>query len=689
MNKFEFKNLTPFKWFVLENFPFIEADFDALTEWQLFCKLGKEINKIIDSQNVVGTEMEKFSQAFIELQNYVNNYFDNLDVQDEIDNKLNEMAEDGTLENIINKYINVNKVYDTTLDMINDGNNLVTGMKIKTNGYSVINDGGGAEFVISNTKNDDILQIKITDSLYANIILDKNEINFNALGGDYTGTTDSSNLLNKLLNYINTQWLKNNFLINTIICNGTYLIENQILFPPCARLIGTGYTVFNCNVPNNSSFHITYLSKNLPSNFPGDKQDWLYANLIDFEKGGMIKNIGSEEKSIGIEIGTRENWGEKYPISRYKLCNFRIYNFDVGLKHNTYNVYISNYERISFENNTTNVSYGDENHTGTNNSGENMNYIQCLFAGGKTGIYWYTDGFDTYCTQCSFDYIDNVLSINKGYTNVSIINSHFEGFKNIVEKESPFSNVSINNCSLVDGIRTQYFNVIYDSSNLNFENNKLLFAKRGVYNPEKLCQVTNTFNYKNNYNAHGNLSTFFINKNNKIFNFDNLSEGSINVSIGSKISNINVIDKSDNLVSDTGIIVKDNYLYDGHKSLILKKLSTGSNAMNINFRTEKIPVYSSLVNCNAFVKNIKNGCAIKIRGYDINNNLVYESDGYHENSPSPRELSNEWWMSEFGKSVHLPNYVYYFDVEFDFGNINNSQDDPIGTDYTIGGFIIN
>ena len=105
MNKFEYKNLTPFKWFVLENFPFIEADFDALTEWQLFCKLGKEINKIIDSQNVVGTEMEKFSKAFIELQNYVNNYFDNLDVQDEINNKLNSLVEDGTLTQLIGNYI--------------------------------------------------------------------------------------------------------------------------------------------------------------------------------------------------------------------------------------------------------------------------------------------------------------------------------------------------------------------------------------------------------------------------------------------------------------------------------------------------------------------------------------------------------------------------------------------------------
>ena len=58
MNKFEYKKLTPFKWFVLENFPFIEADFDALTNWQIFCKLGKEINKVIDKMNLCGEQTE-------------------------------------------------------------------------------------------------------------------------------------------------------------------------------------------------------------------------------------------------------------------------------------------------------------------------------------------------------------------------------------------------------------------------------------------------------------------------------------------------------------------------------------------------------------------------------------------------------------------------------------------------------
>lgn len=103
MNKYDYKYLNPFKWFILENFPFIEADFDALTNWQLFCKLGKEMNKIIDNLNSLGIETENLSQAFIDLQNYVNDYFENLDVQEEINTKLDEMAEGGQLAEIINQ----------------------------------------------------------------------------------------------------------------------------------------------------------------------------------------------------------------------------------------------------------------------------------------------------------------------------------------------------------------------------------------------------------------------------------------------------------------------------------------------------------------------------------------------------------------------------------------------------------
>lgn len=110
MKKYDYKKLRPFCRFVLENFPFIEYDFDALTPWKMWCALGNQINKIINSQNDLGEEVENLSNAFISLQEYIENYFENLDVQDEIDNKLDEMAENGELANIIENLLMEGKI---------------------------------------------------------------------------------------------------------------------------------------------------------------------------------------------------------------------------------------------------------------------------------------------------------------------------------------------------------------------------------------------------------------------------------------------------------------------------------------------------------------------------------------------------------------------------------------------------
>ena len=132
MNKFEYRKLTPFKWFVIENFPFIEADFDAITEWQLFEKLGNEINKVINSQNTVGLQMEEVTNNMISLQEFVENYFDNLDVQDEINNKLNEMAESGELAEIISQYLQLSGIFSyNNLEEMLSATNLTNNLQKK------------------------------------------------------------------------------------------------------------------------------------------------------------------------------------------------------------------------------------------------------------------------------------------------------------------------------------------------------------------------------------------------------------------------------------------------------------------------------------------------------------------------------------------------------------------------------
>lgn len=128
VNKEEYKyKLQPFKFWTLQNFPFIEsADFDSLTNYEIMCKIVDYLNKVIDNTNTSETNVEN-------AVDYINNFFDNLDVQDEIDNKLDEMTEDGTLDNIINQQIfgelndavstntsNINTLHNQVLSLEND-----------------------------------------------------------------------------------------------------------------------------------------------------------------------------------------------------------------------------------------------------------------------------------------------------------------------------------------------------------------------------------------------------------------------------------------------------------------------------------------------------------------------------------------------------------------------------------------
>lgn len=102
---FDYNKMTPFKWFIIENYPFLEDSIDGLTNYQLFTKLGDEINKNRDAINEIGLNAEALTEGYNALHDFVYNYFDNLDVQDEIDNKLDEMTVDGTLTALIKNYI--------------------------------------------------------------------------------------------------------------------------------------------------------------------------------------------------------------------------------------------------------------------------------------------------------------------------------------------------------------------------------------------------------------------------------------------------------------------------------------------------------------------------------------------------------------------------------------------------------
>lgn len=70
------------------------------------------LNKVVEKLNEIGITVN-------ELIDYVNNYFDSLDVQKMIDDKLDEMAQDGTLADLINNLLfsSLNKKIETVINV--------------------------------------------------------------------------------------------------------------------------------------------------------------------------------------------------------------------------------------------------------------------------------------------------------------------------------------------------------------------------------------------------------------------------------------------------------------------------------------------------------------------------------------------------------------------------------------------
>ena len=148
---------------------------------------------VIPAVNNNGEAVTELQNLYLELKDYVDNYFDNLDVQQEINNKLDDMAESGELADIIAQYLQLAGVlaYDTKADM-KAAENLVDGSICKTLGDITYNDGLGAFYKVREILNTDVVDdnniVALTDpdlvaekiytnylALYDKIIFVRNE----------------------------------------------------------------------------------------------------------------------------------------------------------------------------------------------------------------------------------------------------------------------------------------------------------------------------------------------------------------------------------------------------------------------------------------------------------------------------------------------------------------------------------
>lgn len=215
-------NVPPFVKFVCANVPMVFDD--SLSYYEALCALWKYVQGMTDVINNNATLEEEYIEKFNELKEFVDNYFANLDVQEEINNKLNAMVEDGTLQEIIDAYIQANVAW--TFDSVSDmqsATNLIAGSFAQTVGFYAPNDGGEALYFIREAGEsetaDGSLTIEVGDDLIAELVIGQ-KVNAKQLGCKTDKSADCSAIIQNAIDNLDN--------VTIYFPHGAYLMNSAI-----------------------------------------------------------------------------------------------------------------------------------------------------------------------------------------------------------------------------------------------------------------------------------------------------------------------------------------------------------------------------------------------------------------------------------------------------------------------------
>ncbi len=156
-------------------------------------------NTVIPAVNTNAEAVAELQGLYIELKDYVDHYFENLDVQNEINNKLDEMASDGTLNTLIEKYYtpfieNQNKQIANIAKQVNSA---VSGTPLPANSISEMTN---TERIYVNSQDGKWYYYNgenwVAGGNYQAVSLSQNAVNYNNLSYNLQANTPFLNVLN-------------------------------------------------------------------------------------------------------------------------------------------------------------------------------------------------------------------------------------------------------------------------------------------------------------------------------------------------------------------------------------------------------------------------------------------------------------------------------------------------------------
>lgn len=308
---------SPFKRMVMTIGTLPSAFVESMTYYEALCWFTNYLQtEVIPTVNNNGEAVLELQEKFIELKEFVDNYFDNLDVQEEINNKLDEMAEDDTLQEIISAYLNSRAVFGyININEMKEATNLIEGSYARTCGYYTINDGGGALYKIIEMNNtitvDNAHYVPLQNTeLVAELIFD--EINLNQWGAKGDGVQDDTDFIENAVNYA----FENKINV-TSSANKTYLLSESI------NIKNINIDLKNSTLKSNSSISELLLIDVIDN-----------VNRTDYY--GEVKNIIFDCNNV--DSGLRIAMGRKKHVHDCKFINIG----NIGLYYqNGYEVHVN------------------------------------------------------------------------------------------------------------------------------------------------------------------------------------------------------------------------------------------------------------------------------------------------------------------------------------------------------------
>lgn len=392
------KGLAPFKKFCMTIGEIPSSYLESMSYAEMllwFCNYLK--CTVIPAINNNAEAVKELQDLYVQLKEYVNNYFTNLDVQEEINNKLDEMAESGELQNIINIFMSNTTLNFNTLQDLKNSNILKNGNYAHINGFYNVGDGGEATFKITeNLTADNYFIHQLNNNLYAQLIITDN-FNIHQIGAYGDNEHDDSIYLLKAL--------ENNTITKINLLNKEYKFQNTINI--------NKYVIINFNYATINFKESGYLF-NISTH-------WNIKPLIL-----NLKAIGNSANGF-LNLNNNNSWGVSADFINFNIyqflnvinafacfnCRFTngsfntdgIYNFD-GNSNNMCNA--NNFTNVYFKSYSNETSLFKE-YTFTGNYIRNMIFESCSFEQAKT--FFNLTNCASICLQnCGFEQMENIYN---------------------------------------------------------------------------------------------------------------------------------------------------------------------------------------------------------------------------------------------------------------------------------------